>query len=504
MLLPSRHVSVNFLFMTNGRSAGSRWACPRRACPQFVLYLRKSKGRAGISRQRTVTTAHIERLGGTVVGEYVDVDRTAYRKVGGDRPAREGFDALLTRLGGAPGLGVGAWHADRLLRSADDTEILIAVCAEGSHSVETPSGGRYELDTASGRKRLRSDAVDAAFEVDHLTERVLAAKAETVAAGGDLGGRKPFGWQREDGQFILVPAEAELIRSGTRNIIAGGSLRGVTRAWNASGATTSGGNAWTPREVSRVLRRGRNAGLLEHHGEVAGLGNWPPIVTETDWRAVCAVLSDPRRRTSPGNERRWLLSGLATCGVCGRGLIATATSGKGRPERPVYRCRPEIGSGHVARDARTLDGWIREVTIARLSQPAFAPVFAAPAPDLAPLHAQAEAIRGELDDLARLVVEGTISARQMALSSGPLRERLARVEERIAAAAPPALLAPFAGATDVATVWDSLPLDRRREMLKRLMTVEVLPARRGRVPGWRPGQPYFDPGSVRITPADQL
>jgi hypothetical protein len=168
----------------------------------------------------------------------------------------------------------------------------------------------------------------------------------------------------------------------------------------------------------------------------------------------------------------------------------------------VYRCRPEIGPGHVARDARTLDGWVREVVVARLAQPAFAPVFAAPAPDLAPLHTQAEAIRGELDDLAKLVGEGAISARQMALSSSPLQERLAKLEKRITAAARPSLLAPFAGEPDVVAVWDGLPLDRRREILKRLMVIEVLPARRGRVPGWRPGQPYFDPASVRITPAE--
>jgi hypothetical protein len=123
---------------------------------------------------------------------------------------------------------------------------------------------------------------------------------------------------------------------------------------------------------------------------------------------------------------------------------------------------------------------------------------------LVPLHAQTEAIRGELDDLARLVGEGSITARQMALSSGPLQERLAKVEERIAAAAQPSLLAPFAGEPDVAKVWDGLPLDRRRAIVRRLMTIEVLRARRGRVPGWQPGLPYFDSASVRITPADQL
>jgi site-specific DNA recombinase len=33
-----------------------------------------------------------------------------------------------------------------------------------------------------------------------------------------------------------------------------------------------------------------------------------------------------------------------------------------------------------------------------------------------------------------------------------------------------------------------------------LMTVTILPARRGRRPGWRPGESYFDPDTVKIEP----
>jgi site-specific DNA recombinase len=43
-------------------------------------------------------------------------------------------------------------------------------------------------------------------------------------------------------------------------------------------------------------------------------------------------------------------------------------------------------------------------------------------------------------------------------------------------------------------------LDRRRAIVDELVTVEVLPARKGRRPGWKPGLPYFDPDTVRITP----
>ena len=75
-----------------------------------LLYLRKSNGRAGISRQRTLTTGHITRLGWTVAGEFTDAGTTAYRQVGGAEPIRDGFDALLAALAADTGpvpVGVG-------------------------------------------------------------------------------------------------------------------------------------------------------------------------------------------------------------------------------------------------------------------------------------------------------------------------------------------------------------------------------------------------------------
>jgi hypothetical protein len=60
------------------------------------------------------------------------------------------------------------------------------------------------------------------------------------------------------------------------------------------------------------------------------------------------------------------------------------------------------------------------------------------------------------------------------------------------------VLAPFAADHDTAAVWDGLDLDRKRAVLAALMTITVHPAPKGRTRGWQPGQPYFDPASVRI------
>jgi DNA invertase Pin-like site-specific DNA recombinase len=124
-----------------------------------VAYLRKSDGRTGVRQQRTLTRAHVEKkLGGRIVTEFTDRDRTAFRKVDGAQPEREDFAWMLAMLKANPELGVAAWHADRLTRNDEDMAELIRVRAAGGHPVETQSGGSYDLSTANGWRRLRDDA----------------------------------------------------------------------------------------------------------------------------------------------------------------------------------------------------------------------------------------------------------------------------------------------------------------------------------------------------------
>ena len=119
------------------------------AVAEFLLYLRKSNGRKAVPRQRAITTAYVVKLGGRIVREFADADRTAFRKIDGEQPEREGFASMLAALRSHPGMRVAAWHADRLTRNSEDAEELIRVCAAGGHLVVTASGGTYDLSTAN-------------------------------------------------------------------------------------------------------------------------------------------------------------------------------------------------------------------------------------------------------------------------------------------------------------------------------------------------------------------
>ncbi|MGZ4664907.1 MAG: recombinase family protein, partial [Frankiaceae bacterium] len=237
----------------------------------YILYLRKSNGRKAVPRQRAITAGYIRDRGGRIVAEFTDADRTAFRKVDGAQPEREGFTAMLAMVKTSPGLRVAAWHADRLTRNDQDTADLIRVCATGGNLVETPSGGIYDLGTANGRKRLRDDASAAIYEVDHLTERVLAARAEVAADGRWLGGKRPLGWELdpnpvdedgplldEDGEPVkgilrLRDDEARAIKDACQSVLDGATLGSIAREWNLLGLTGSLGARWRGNEVGRVL-----------------------------------------------------------------------------------------------------------------------------------------------------------------------------------------------------------------------------------------------------------
>ena len=88
---------------------------------EWFLYLRKSVGYAGISRQRDTTTGLITRRGGTVIkgGEYSDADRTAFRH------DRDDIDAPL--LGSLAKHAPGNLAAYRVLKSTNEQRFTLGV-----------------------------------------------------------------------------------------------------------------------------------------------------------------------------------------------------------------------------------------------------------------------------------------------------------------------------------------------------------------------------------------
>lgn len=459
-----------------------------------AIYCRISEDRTGaglgVERQREDCERLAARQGFDVAATFTDNDVSAY-----SGRARPGYDALLEAIRAGAVDVVLAWHEDRLHRSPRELEDYIDACKPREVATLFVQAGELDLATASGRMMARIRGAVARGESEHKSERVKRAQRQAAEAGKWLGGAPPFGWHLQaDGSATLNREEARIIRQACAQVLAGASLGSIVADLNGRGITTSTGKQWNYTSLRQVLERPRNAGLSVLNGEVVGKLQWPAIVPEGTWRGVCAVLRDPSRRRSTSNRVRHLLAGIAVCGAkgCGKPLKSATVHSNGH-KRTVYRCTSP-GTGHVARAADALNSHVEAVLLGVLAKPQTAPALAQESgPSGEALRLEAVAIRAQMGEAADLFasVPPRITGAQLARITEQLQARLDDVEAAMARAARGSALAQFTG-RDPEKVWKSLTMDRKRDVVRELMTVTVLPT-------GRTGRAY-DPHAVRIEP----
>jgi site-specific DNA recombinase len=433
------------------------------------IYVRISQdrdGRAlGVTRQEEDCRALCARRGWAVGKVYTDNDVSATS--GRIRPA---YTAMLADIRSGQVTAVAVWALDRLHRRPIELEDFITLADR--HGVDLGSvGGEIDLGTPSGRLQARIMGAVARNEMETKSARTKRAQLQAAQQGRWLGGGRPFGFEADG--TTLRPAEAAEIVRLTDALLAGDSLAALIRDLNARGIRSTRGKPWSYTTLRQVLIRPRNAGLSDYHGEIMGAGQWPAIVDEGRWRGVCALLSDQTRRTSRSNRARWLLAGLARCGVCGE-TVKSATA----DSRTVYRCRT---GKHLARAAVPVDALVEAVVLARLQQPDAADLLGgADAPDQAALHLDRAALTVRLDEAAYAFADGAITAGQLRAATSSLRAKVAEVETAMAASSRESVLGELVTAADVEATWGTLPLARRRAVVDLLVEVTLLPSgRRG-------------------------
>ncbi len=275
----------------------------------------------------------------------------------------------------------------------------------------------------------------------------------------------------------------------------GQAIYAVAKWLSTEGVPTAGkAELWTPRAVRALLMRPRNAGLLVVKGQEVEDSKLPAIVTRERYEEMMAVLSDPDRQPKRGRRAQALLSGIATCSVCGYSLTA-ATSRKGKRKDgtvrayEVYRCtnNQPMGRGtHPSIQRDLLDAKV-EVALMTHFQRARTET---PSPDTASL----DAVNAELRDLDERK-QDVLSGLQMGLKMSDLREHLqplldaqkaaeerresilrqsvqARVIAQVSAVVPSSRLAT---ALHVGAIVLKVPIDQKRELIRALLTVTLEP-----------------------------
>jgi hypothetical protein len=130
--------------------------------------------------------------------------------------------------------------------------------------------------------------------------------------------------------------------------------------------------------------------------------------------------------------------------------------------------------------AELVDEFVQQVVLHVLESDDLADLVTPPPHvDTAGLRAQAAAIRANLTEMAEDRAVGLISRSQLLEGTERGNARLAEIAAELAEAAGAGALAPFARGQAAKEIWDGLDLSRRREVIRALSTVTLLPAGRG-------------------------
>lgn len=189
-------------------------------------------------------------------------------------------------------------------------------------------------------------------EVLGTRQKSLAGVATKAKQGIFLGGFAPLGYDIVDGQYVINPSEAAVVRKIFDLYAAGQSITKMVDAMQ--GTLGKRGRPFGKNSFLEILKNERYIGVYtwnkkQYHilrkwaGGVANPnvirleGVIPPIIDMTTWERVQKRMNDNKRGQYKA-RRRYLLTGLIECASCGAAYVGhTSKNAKGH-ETSYYCC----------------------------------------------------------------------------------------------------------------------------------------------------------------------
>lgn len=379
------------------------------------------------------------------------------------------------------------WESSRGDREPETWLNFLGDCRRSDVKIYVIENERlYDMAVINDWESLASEGIKNAVESEKISKRVRRGHAGAAEVGRPSHGRAPYGYRRtydpSSGELLGQepdPTTAPVVREVFTKLAEGYAINEVSRQ-----------TGLYPVKVRNVALNPAYIALRVYNGATYQ-GNWPPLVEPEVFYAVQRILTDPARTTTNGGRQKWLLSGLACCGVCGTPLTVT----KGR----WYRCAMR---GCVRVVVVGLDDWIRKAMIAYLSQPTVYKVLTQEHDnanrEVSEARNEVAKLRAELDQWRQSAIQGVTTPESLAAIETGLGQRIRAAEKRAQDAEVPAELRGFVGpGVDVAERWDESPITTRRRLIRRVMVIKV---NRSSTVGRYAGR--FDPDRIVIERAE--
>lgn len=444
-----------------------------------AVYLRISLDLTGeelaVERQREDALALAEAKGWEIHDYYVDNSVSASKK----NVVRPEYQRMVKHYKAGKFNALICYDLDRLMRQPRELEDWIEEAETHGLPVVTMNG-EADLGTDAGRLFARIKVSVAKAETDRKSARQKRAALQRAEMGRVPLGTRLTGYTKTG---EVIPEEAKLVRFIFKEFSTNETLKGLAKKLNDAEISTRRGGTWSPSSVATILKNPRYAGRVVYKGQIldSKVPAWKPLVTEDTFDYVQSIFRrDERKKNSEGTARKHLGAGLYLCGVC---LRPVQTNG------PRYWCKE---GGHVTRSLPAIDEHVLSTVRERLGKPDVAQMMVTETSHDAvkELSAEATELRHRLAVIEADYDNGDIDGPRFKAASEKVTNQLREVQAKRAALVAGNAVGDLLAASDPVAAFNNASVDQKREILRALVMVRLLP--------WPQGKKGFDKSSVLV------
>lgn len=332
----------------------------------------------------------------------------------------------LTRLINDVALGkldtVLVYKLDRLSRSQKDTLYLIEDVFLKNNVNFVSLSENFDTDSPFGKAMIGMLAVFAQLEREQITERMKMGKVGRAKSGKTMSwSKKTFGYDLVDGELVINPLEATIVRRIFDMYVSGVSTTKIRDILNEEGHVTKD-IPWSYRVVRQTLENPVHIGKVKYLDKVYDGMHEPIISQETFDRTQELIEIGAKNTDNPSPfKAKYLTTGFVKCGYCHCNLTsAFYKPRRGSTERhQVFYCLSQKKSKFTLKAPDTpchlrrfsydelKETIVNEVNKLRRSKKKIKPLE--PITDVTQLRKRLTNISEKLDRLSSIYIEGRLS-----------------------------------------------------------------------------------------------
>ena len=309
--------------------------------PKYFLYARKST--EDDDKQVMSIEAQLFELREFASREKLEILAEFQESKSAKTPGRPVFGDMMGRIESLDGVGILAWHPDRLARnSIDGGRIIYAVDQRHIVSLRFPTfwfeptpQGLFMLQVAFGQSKYYSD---------NLAQNVMRGMRQKIRRGEWLT-KAPFGYvnNRQIRNIEPHPTHSKIIvRAFTEYAKGTYSYDALAEFLSLHGVVQGSGAPLVKASIRRILTNRAYLGFTKHHDEWFD-GSFAPILSPKLFEAVQEVLKKRERPHTRKAHHDFPFVGLFRCGECDSMFTAQWATGKCGGRYRYYRCTKKKG-----------------------------------------------------------------------------------------------------------------------------------------------------------------